>query len=181
MDQGSGTVDENNVDQFRYRRGSAWIGAIAAGLLLAATVLGISVGADLSKSTEIFMGVAAVLLLSALVLLFVYLARRAPVQLRVGPAGLDMAVGFAEPLAWRDIHRIRYLGETKHLTGKQAWLVVDPAPGVIPEYRLAGPRFVEAWLLRKIGVRIPLHMLDAEPDVVIRSIERFRPVQRDPR
>ncbi|MGI9395063.1 MAG: hypothetical protein ACR2OY_10500, partial [Boseongicola sp.] len=63
--------------------------------------------------------------------------------------------------------------------GNQAWLVVDPLPGVLPSYRFMGPKIAEAWLLRKIGVRIPLHSLETEPEAVISSIERFKSIRRE--
>ncbi len=166
------------VHEFRYGRGKSLVGAFAGGALLVVTLIGVIFVADLSTAWDRFIAMSAVLILGSLTALFVVLARRSPVQLRIGPEGLDMTIGFAAPLAWRDIHRIRYLGEKSYLTGKQAWLVADPAPGVVPKYRFKGPHKAEAWLLRRMGIRIPLHMLEAEPETVISSIERFKPVQR---
>ena len=170
--------DENRVHEFRYRRSASWMGGLAAGGLLVAALIGITYGADLSRWWELTMAVVAISSLGLMVALFIYLYRRPPVQLRVGPDGLQLPIGFTAPLAWRDIHRIRYLGERKFLLEKQAWLIADPAPGVLPKYRLSGPKKIESWLMRKIGIRIPLHMLAAEPETVIQSIERFQPVIR---
>ena len=178
MGNENGANAKTDVDEFRYRRKSAWLGGFAAGGLLIAAVVGVVFGADLSSGWGIFTGVFAIVILSGILVLFIFLARRSPVQLRVGPDGLEMSIGFAAPLAWRDIHRIRYLGEIGYLSGKQAWLVADPSPGVLPAYRFMGPKKAEAWLLRKMGIRIPLHMLEAEPETVIKSIERFKPIQR---
>ncbi|MGI9389267.1 MAG: hypothetical protein ACR2O1_04345 [Boseongicola sp.] len=167
-----------DVHEFRYRRNSAWLGAIAAGGLLVAAIVGVIFGAEFSSNWGIFAAVFAILVLSATFFLFIFLACRAPVLLRVGPEGLDLPGGFTAPLTWHDIHRIRYLGESGYLTGKQAWLVVDPLPGVLPAYRFMGPKKAEAWLLGKIGIRIPLHSLETGPAVVISSIERFKSIRR---
>ncbi|MEK6216603.1 MAG: hypothetical protein N2B03_05220 [Boseongicola sp.] len=179
MGNESGTNALADVHEFRYRWKSAWLGGFAAGCLLVVALVGVTFGADLSSSWGIFIAVFAIAMLCGILALFIFLGRRAPVQMRVGPEGLDMSLGFKVPLAWRDIHRIRYLGETSFMTGKQAWLVADPSPGVVPTYRFMGPKKAEAWLLRRIGIRIPLHMLEAEPETVIRSIERFKPIRRE--
>jgi len=173
------TNAETDVHEFRYGRKSAWAGGFAAGGLLIAALVGVTFGADLSSSWGFFTGVFAIVMLSGVLGLFIFLARRAPVQLRIGPDGLEMPGGFTAPLAWRDIHRIRYLGEIGRLTGKQAWLVVDPSPGVLPAYRFMGPKKAESWLLRRMGIRIPLHMLETEPETVIRSIERYKPIHSE--
>jgi hypothetical protein len=81
-------------------------------------------------------------------------------------------------LPWSDIHRIR-VRSIARLTGTECWLIVDPAPGVLPAHRLAGPQRLERWHLRKVGIRIPLHTLEGPPEVVIASIKRFRPVIGD--
>lgn len=180
MDSENGTDAETAVREFRYQRKSAWIGGIAAGGLLIAALIGVIFGAEFNSGWGVLAAVFAILMLSASLALFIYLGRRAPIQLRIGPDGLDMPGGFTEPLAWHNIHRIRYLGESKHLTGNRAWLVADPAPGVVPAYRFMGPVKAERWLLSKLGIRIPLHMLEAEPETVIRSIERFKPIRREP-
>ncbi len=178
MENGDGSESAIEVHEFRYRRGPARLGGLAAGGLLVATLAAITFAADLISYWEwIFVLVAIIVLIGCLALFF-YLATKAPVLLRIGPDGLEMSGGWTAPLAWHDIHRIRFLGETKQLTGKQAWLVADPAPGVIPEYRFKGPKKAERSLLRKIGVRIPLHMLETDAETVIRSIERFKPIQR---
>ncbi len=179
MGRENDTDASNDLHEFRYRRKSAWLGGFAAGCLLVAALVGVTFGADLSSSWGIFTGVFAIVTLSAMLALFIFLGRRAPVQLRIGPGGLEMPGGFTAPLAWRDIHRIRYLGEVRFMTGKQAWLVAEPSPGVLPTYRFMGPKRAEAWLLRRMGIRIPLHMLETEPETVIRSIERFMPVRRE--
>jgi len=171
-------VSNDEVHEFRYRRGPAWVGGLAAGGLLVATLVGITFGADFISYWEWIFALAAIVVLFGTIALFIYLARRAPVMLRIGPEGLEMRVGWSAPLAWHDIHRIRFLGETKFLSGKQAWLVADPAPGVMPAYRFKGPQRAERWLLRKIGIRIPLHMLEADAETVIQSIERFQPIMR---
>ena len=178
MVNGSGSDSAIEVHEFRYRRGPAWLGGLAAGGLLAATLVAVTFAADLISYWEGVFAIIAILVLIGCLVLFFYLATKAPVLLRIGPDGLEMSGGWTAPLAWQDIHRIRFLGETKQLTGKQVWLVVDPAPGVIPAYRFMGPKKAERWLLRKIGVRIPLHMLETDADAVLRSIERFKPIQR---
>lgn len=178
MDKGNGADSAFEVHEFRYRRGPAWLGGLAAGGLMVATLVAITFAADLISYWEWVFVLAAMIVLIGCLGLFLYLATKAPVLLRIGPDGLEMSGGWTAPLAWKNILRIRFLGETKQLTGKQVWLVADPAPGVIPAYRFKGPKKAERWLLRKIGVRIPLHMLETDADAVLRSIERFKPIQR---
>ena len=54
--------------------------------------------------------------------------------------------------------------------------MVQPRPGVIPKYRLQSFNRLEAWHLKKMGIRIPLHALEADPDEIVASVERFLPV-----
>ena len=93
------TNDMGGVHEFRYRRKSAWMGGFAAGSLLIAALVGITFGADLSSWWGIFTGVFAIVMLSGSLAFFIYLARRAPVQMRIGPDGLEMPFGFTAPLA----------------------------------------------------------------------------------
>ena len=53
---------------------------------------------------------------------------------------------------------------------------VDPSPGVLAPLKLPAPRRLELWFQKQHGVRIPLHALDSDPEDVVRSIERYRPV-----
>lgn len=170
------------TDHFRHGRRHLLVivglGGALLVLLAVAVVLGPPVPAGFLKRLALG-GAAAVL--GALVLACIWFARRPPVALVIGPDGLCLPFGWRRPLAWSDIHRIRRLRQRRGLFAVTEWLVVDPSPGVLPAYRLAGPRRIERWLTRRYGIRIPLSALDADPESVIASIERFRPVTRQSR
>lgn len=70
------------------------------------------------------------------------------------------------------------LRSRKYLFDEMQWLKLSLAPGVLPDYRLPRPRWLESWYLRRYGLRIPISALGAEPETVVASIERFRPVVR---
>ena len=153
---------------------------LVAGLdsgLLALVVAGVLFGPGFDPRTgDPVWAALAGLFLAALVGACLWLLRRRPVVLRVGPAGLDLPITFARPLSWADVHRIRRLPAQRRLGGPSQWLVVDPAPGVLPHFRFPVWRALELRLQRRHGVRIPLHALDAAPEAVVASIARFRPV-----
>jgi len=59
-------------------------------------------------------------------------------------------------------------------------LKVELIQGVRPLYRRRPwtmPR-IDAWLARKLGLRIPVHNLDAPEAAILASVERFKPVER---
>ena len=151
------------------------IGSCSA--LLALTLAGVLFGPGFDPaSRDPVWAMLVWLILGALIGGCVWLLRRKPAVLRVGPAGLDLPIAFSRPLPWADIHRIRRLPPQRRLSGPAHWLVVDPAPGILPGYRLPTWRPLELWFQRRHGVRIPLHALDAAPEAVVASIERYRPV-----
>ena len=147
-------------------------------LVLAAVLFGS--GFDPESRDPLWASLAG-LCLAALIGGGVWLLRRRPPVLRVGPDGLDLPIAFARPLAWAEIHRIRRLPRQRRLGGPAEWLVVDPAPGVLPDHRFPIWRSLELRLQRRYGIRIPLHTLDAAPQAVVESIERFRPVVDTPK
>lgn len=169
--------ERNRTHVFRPNaRAARWAIAMLAllFLLILASVL-FGSGFDPSSNDPLWAGLAGAFLVGLMAAL-AWLMRTRPVLLRIGMEGIDMPVGFSRPLAWNDIHRIRRLPARQSWPIRREWLVVDPAPGVLPDWRLAGPRRLELWLMPRWGIRIPLHALDAPPDDVIASIERFRPV-----
>lgn len=169
--------DRGRTDAFRYDpRAARWaVGLLAllAALTLAAVLFGDGFGAD---RADRLWAALAITFLALLIGGLSWAMRRRPVLLRVGPDGIDLPIGFARPLAWADVHRVRRLPETRGLAGRQRWLVIDPVPGVLPRYRLPGPRRLERWLMPRWGIRVPLHTLDAAPEDIVASIERYRPV-----
>lgn len=166
-------ADQTRTDRFRLAPRPMWQGAAITATLFVLTGLASTRTAGTGDAVA---AALALVFLAGLTALFVLLARRRPVQLHVGPDGLRLAPGFRRPLPWRDVHRVRRDGPHRHLAGRRDWLVVDPSPGVLPDYRLPGPRAAELWLMRRSGIRIPLHALDTVPEAVIQSIERYHPV-----
>ena len=107
---------------------------------------------------------------------FTWLLRLNPRALEISDEGILIPLAFRRPLRWDEIHRIRRSSIGGGLYGKRDWLIVDPSPGVLAPLRLSAPRRLELWFQKQHGVRIPLHALDGDPEDVVRSIERYRPV-----
>ena len=153
---------------------------VLLGALLALTLVALIFGPGLEPgSWEIIVIPIATLSLAGLLALFVWMLRRRPTVLRVGPAGLELPIVFKGPLPWHDIHRIRLSQEKSSLYGTRLWLIVDPSPGVLAPLRLPVWRSLELKFQKYHGVRIPLHGIEGDPEAIIASIERFRPVARD--
>ena len=150
-----------------------------SGALIALVILAVLVGPGFDPgSNDPLWASLAVLFLAGLIGALVWALRQRPVVLRVGPAGLDLPIAFTRPLPWAEIHRIRR-SRSRWLWERRDWLIVDPLPGVLPDLRLAIWRPLELAFQRRHGIRIPLHGLGAEPDAVVASIERFRPVREE--
>ena len=117
--------------------------------------------------------------LSLLVIIagFVWLLRINPRALVISEHGIDIPLAFKRPLRWDEIHRIRRIQSRSSLYGRRDWLIVDPSPGVLAPLRMPTWRRLDLWFQRKHGVRIPLYGLEADPDEVVRSVQRFRPVE----
>lgn len=171
--------DTRRTEAFRQGAAAPRMVLMLSSALLALTLLAALAGPgfDSRSADPLWLGLACLFLLG-LAGAAVWLLRRRPVVLRVGPAGLDLPFAFRRPLPWAGIHRIRREAPPRRGWGGADWLVVDPSPGVLPDYRLASFRRLELWYLRHGGIRIPLHGLDADPAAVVASIERFRPVTR---
>lgn len=177
-----GGGDPARTDRFRYAPGRSGLLAIAAiaalggfGIAAAAFDLG---GAQASGAA-LWLGPGGAVLLLAMAGLF-WLARRRPVLLIIGPVGLDTPAALAHPVAWRDIWRIRRTPWRVSFWQRLVILTVDLAPGIRPLYKRRPWTWpaVDAWIARKYGLFVPIHNLDAPEDVILASIERFKPVQR---
>lgn len=180
LDQRGGG-DLTRTDAFRYAPGSAvWaffaIGGIGA---LAILLVLLDVAGARSRGEAIWVVPAGMFLILAMVGLF-WLTRRAPVLLKIGPDGLDLPAAFANPVAWRDIWRIQHSRRKLRLQTAFIMLKVELAQGIRPVYkrRLWTWPKIDGWIARKWGLRVPLHNLDAAEDVILASVERFKPVKR---
>lgn len=171
------TAERTRVDEFRYngRTAVVLIAMLAALLLLLVLAALLGPGFDPESRDPLYAALGAAFLLG-LIAIIAWAGWRRPVLLRVGPAGLDLPIGFRRPLPWSRIHRIRRFQQRRTLHRRMEWLRVDPSPGAMPDYRLPSPERLERWHLRRSGIRIPLSELDATPDEVVASIERYRPV-----
>ncbi|NIN38481.1 MAG: hypothetical protein GTO67_07350 [Gammaproteobacteria bacterium] len=175
-----GGGDRARTDAFRYAPGSAIWAFFAIGGLgaFAIVVVLLDIGNAQSRS-EVAWVLPAGLFLILCMLGLLWLTRRAPVLLKIGPDGLDLPAALARPIAWRDIWRIRHSRQKMLLRSVIIMLKVDLAEGVRPAYkrRLWTWPTVDSWIARKWGLRVPVHNLDAAEEVVLASVERFKPVQ----
>jgi len=108
-----------------------------------------------------------------------WFAAKTPVVLTIGPEGLYQPIACTVPLPWRDIWRMSCFKSGGRFLGRRAVLQVDLVPGaMIPYKRWArSVPALDRWLIRKLGLRVPLQHLDADPETVLSSLERFRPVK----
>lgn len=177
-----GGGDRARTDAFRYAPGRSGLFAAAAigglGAFTIAIVLLDLGGARSRPGAGWVVPAGALLILAMLGLLWV--ARRAPVLLTIGPEGLHLPASLARPLAWAEIWRIRCTRQKALLRPVFVMLRVDLMQGVRPVYRRRPWTLptLDAWLARKIGLRVPIHNLDAAEEVILASVERFKPVQR---
>ncbi len=166
-----------SVDAFHHRRGNLiWV-IVLLTLLLGVFLFAVSFGPGFDPgSNDPVWAWGIGLALGLLIGVFGWVLLRNPRALVVSPDGLDLPFAFRRPLPWRDIHRIRRQTTRTFPHGKRDWLIIDPSPDVLAPLRLPTLRRLEIWFQRKHGIRIPLHGLAADPDDVVRSIERFRTV-----
>ena len=122
------------------------------------------------------MGAVFTVFLSGLIAGPAWVLGRDPVALLIGPEGIELPFAFSRPLGWGGIHRIRRETGGGGIYGTRDWLIVDPSPGVLAPIRLKSWRRLDLWFQGKHGVRIPLHGLEGEPERIVASVERFRPV-----
>lgn len=168
------------TDAFRHggRHLILLIGALAVLLALVVAAALVGPGFDPGSNDPLW-ALLAGLFLAALIGVIGWVLWRRPVAVRIGPEGIDLPMAFARPFPWARMHRIRRCRSGSRLEGRRDWLIVDPAPGVLPDYRWPTWRWLEMRAHRLQKIRIPLHSLDADPAAVIASVERFRPVRDD--
>ena len=176
-----GGGDRARTDAFRYAPGSAtvWI-FISIGVLGFVVILLVLFDAGGKARADAILAVPAGLFLILVTFGLLWVTRRAPVLFEVGPDGLSLAAAFAHPIPWRDIWRIRRTRRPVTLMQDLVMLKVELMQGVTPVYkrRLWTWPKVDAWIARNYGLRVPIHNLDAPEDVIIASVERFKPVQK---
>ena len=175
-----GGGDRSRTDDFRFAPGGSGKLASAGigGLGLAAILMAVF-DAGGARKDAIWVVPAGLFLILVMAMLF-WVTRRRPVLLRVGPDGLDLPAAFARPLAWGEIWRMRRTRRKQWLQPAFIMLRADFAPGIRPVYkrRLWTMPALDAWIAGKWGLRIPIHNLDADEEVILASVERFKPVQR---
>lgn len=165
------------ADTYHHRRANiVWIITLLSALFAVFAVAALfGPGFDASSGDlawALILGTA----LAAIIAGFAWLLWRNPRVLVVSETGIDLPLTFRRPLRWDEIHRIRRLRGGRGLYGRHDWLIVEPLPGVLAPLRLPTWPRLELWLQRHHGVRIPLHGLEADPEAVVRSVARFRPV-----
>jgi len=158
------------------KKNLVWIIGLLTALL---GVFGFAVlfGAGFDPNSSDFLW-AVVVGLSLLVSIaaFGWILWKNPRAVVVGDIGIYIPLAFKRPLRWDEIHRIRRIQLRGAIYGRRDWLIVEPSPGILAPLRMPTWHRLELWLQKQHGVRIPLHGLEGDADVVVRSIERFRPV-----
>jgi hypothetical protein len=176
-----GGGDRSRTDAFRFAPGGAVYAFAAIGGLGAFAVAAavFDLGGARENGDALWLVPAGVFLIVVCFGLF-WATRRRPVLLRVGPEGLDLPAALAGPVAWADIWRMFRTRRRVILQPDFVLLKVELGPGVRPVYKRRPWTWpiVDGWIARKYGLRIPLHNLDAAEEVILASIERFKPVQR---
>ena len=148
------------------------------GLLLALVAAAALIGPGFDPgSNDPLWALLAGLFLAGLIGVLGWVLWRRPVAVRIGPEGIDVPLAFRRPFPWARMHRIRRCRSGHRLEGRRDWLIVDPAPGALPDFRWPTWRWLELRAQRWQKIRIPLHALDADPEAVVASVERFRPVR----
>ena len=127
-------------------------------------------------SSDLYWGIGIGVSLFAIVCTFGWLYWRNPKVLVVSEDGIDIPMTFKRPLRWDEIHRVRRVQVRGSFFSRRDWLIIDPSPGVLAPLRLPVWRRLELALQSRQGVRIPLHGLEEDPERVVQSIERYRPV-----
>ena len=176
--RGGGPVER--VDAFRVRvRGNALAAiAVAALSVFALAAAAFDLGQARQTGDAYWLAPAGLLLMPVAAGLGWFTVKK-PVVLTIGPDGLYQPIACTAPLPWRDVWRMRCIQSKTMLRGRSAVLEIDLSPGaMIPYKRWArSVPVIDRWLVRKFGLRVPLHHLDAEAGTVLASIERFRPVE----
>ena len=169
------------TDAFRHGRRHLLLLIGLLGVLLVLVVAAAAIGPGFDPgSNDPLWALLAALFLAALIGAIGWVLWRRPVAVRIGPEGIDVPLAFARPFPWARVHRIRRCRTGDRLHGRRDWLIVDPAPGTLPDYRWPTWRRLELKAQRWQKIRIPLHALDAPPETVVASVERFRPVREEP-
>ena len=167
-------MNHAEIDRFRYDAHTARAALTIIAILLVLTVLAIFSSQN-DSSRDLLVGLATIVFLVALLGAFFYAAKQRPVTLKVGPDGIDLPFAFKEPLAWHNIDRIEQ-SPAIGLWQKREWLRIYPVPGVLPEYRLQSPRWLEAWHVLRSGISVPLHGIEGPSERILASIRRFHPI-----
>lgn len=168
------------TDAFRHARRPLVRLVAMLGLLLGLVVLAALAGPGFDAgSNDPVRALLAGAFLAALIGVLGLVIWCRPVAVRIGPEGVDIPLAFARSFPWTHVHRVRRCRSGSRFEGARDWLVVDPAPGTLPDYRWPTSRRLEMLARRWQTIRIPLHALDADPEAVIASVERFRPVREE--
>lgn len=182
MPDSRGGGDTSRRDAFRYSSRGAVLAIIAIFALGATAIAFVAYNVGGARETpEAGWMTLAGLFLIVVALGLVWIASRRPVLLVVGPDGLDLPGAFQRPVAWTETACIRRTRLRTSLFSKLILLRVDLVEGAQPHYKRRPwtmPIF-DAWLARRIGLRVPVQNLDADEETIIASIERFRPVERE--
>jgi hypothetical protein len=177
-----GGGERARTDAFRFAPGRSGVFAVACigtlGLFAIAAAV-FNLGAAQATGSALLLAPGGLILVLVAFGLF-WLARRRPVLLTIGPHGLDLPAALARPVTWADIWRLRCSRQRQFLLPAIVMLRAELAPGIDAVYKRRPWTWpvVDAWIARKWGLHFPIHNLDAAEEVILASVERFKPVQR---
>lgn len=163
--------------RFRYSR---WVARRTAALTLV-VLYGTLVAVIFGRHDGVI-GLAEAMIVAAcagIAALYMVIARHPVTRLTVGPEGIASPLGLMRRIAWHQIEGARYAQRAPVFWYGQEWLHLDLKPGTSGLLRLPLPEGIEARLLERTGISIPLHRLRDPSGVVLGSVERFMPVAHD--
>lgn len=174
-------MPERRVDAFRLARWRPQLAGVLLALIGAANLAIVDRDAVARGGEDFWLAIAAWGILAAALVAF-WLAWRRPVLLSVGPEGLHVSPGYRRPFPWDDIRGLGYRLFRSGPFHRFHILMVelDPDAEVPVLWRIRWMARLDRWFARKAGVRVPIWLLDASPDEIIASIERFHPVKGKP-
>lgn len=161
--------------EFRQSRRDAWRSAFISGAALGIGLLALFVDTGFGNGS-LAVGMGGVMVLSLVTVMFIIVARHPPVQLRVGPSGIQHTLWMRRPASWLEVRTVTATRPRRVLFRRVSWLHVRLTPGNHNGMYRSWVRGPLRWIARRRCTNIPLHGLRGNEDTIIGSVERFKAV-----